>query len=34
MTKAYTNTKTSKEHLPRVIVVTCDIWDTGYISDN
>ena len=29
-----TKTNTSKEHLQRVILATCDIWDTGSITDN
>ena len=33
-TKTMTKTNTAKEHLQRVILVTCDIWDTGYISDD
>ena len=29
-----TKTNTFKEHLHRAILVTCDIWDTDFISDN
>ena len=40
MAKTNTGTKTMKktnkfrEHLERAMLVTCDIWDTGYISDS
>ena len=34
MTKTNTNTNTYIEHPKRVTLVTCDIWDTDYISDN
>ena len=33
-TKTMRKTDTFKEHLQRAILVTCDIWDTDYISDN
>ena len=33
-TKTMIKTKTFKEHIQRAILVTCDIWDTDYISDN
>ena len=32
--KDMTKTITFREHLQRAIPVTCDIWDTDYISDN
>ena len=33
-TMTNTNTNTFREHLQRANLVTCDMWDTDYISDN